>query len=246
MGLPEIVIVSHGRADDVLTLKLFDPGQVKLSVAESQLAAYQGHYPDADYLVHPDSVKGLPAKRQWVFDQCGDVFMLDDDCVRVVSNATPAGEKGVSYRGDALVSIIQRTHDTAEEMGVKLYGLAPTMMPQQYNPMRPFRLTGLVFGHCMGMVEVGSKLWYDTGVKAVDDMWVSLLNVHHHRITLVDTRYSVQNELTARKTGGNATVRTRSTYVDDVKRLQDAFGATSVYFREEGVIGVNIILGDAK
>ncbi len=72
-----IVMPTHGRAGRVTTHRVIDG--VILCVAEEQEAVYRAAYPDLEIVVHPDTVRPLSVKRQWILDHFGDVFMVDDD-----------------------------------------------------------------------------------------------------------------------------------------------------------------------
>lgn len=72
-----IVIPTYKRPERVISKTLVtDP---ILCVAQSEEAAYKEFNPDCEIVVHPDSVKGLPAKRNWIVQHFGEMFMLDDD-----------------------------------------------------------------------------------------------------------------------------------------------------------------------
>ena len=72
-----VVIPSAGRADRVKAVRAINADV--LCVPESEANAYRRRNYGVDLVTHPDSVRGLPAKRQWIADRFGDVFMVDDD-----------------------------------------------------------------------------------------------------------------------------------------------------------------------
>lgn len=72
-----IVIPSYKRADCVLAKDLV--ANPIICVAESESGAYKEFNPECEIVTHPDSVKGLPAKRNWMVQHFGELFMLDDD-----------------------------------------------------------------------------------------------------------------------------------------------------------------------
>ena len=76
MGLT-VVIPSAGRADRVRTHKAIKADV--LCVPECEADAYRRRGYGVEIVTHPDTVRGLPAKRQWIADRFGDVFMVDDD-----------------------------------------------------------------------------------------------------------------------------------------------------------------------
>lgn len=50
-----------------------------ICVSESEVAEYSEYNPGVEIVAHPDSVKGLPAKRNWMVNYFNELFMLDDD-----------------------------------------------------------------------------------------------------------------------------------------------------------------------
>ena len=73
----KIVICSHKRPARVTTQYLVK--DCIIVIPESQYPEYKEANPNTEIVTHPDSVVGLPPKRQWIMDYFGDVFMLDDD-----------------------------------------------------------------------------------------------------------------------------------------------------------------------
>lgn len=71
----KIIICSHKRAGEVKTKVA---GGI-LFVSESQAAEYRACNPDYEIETHPDSLIGLPAKRQACVDRFKPCFMMDDD-----------------------------------------------------------------------------------------------------------------------------------------------------------------------
>ena len=96
MGEVAIVIPTHGRAGSVSTFKVFP--MAILCVAESQEKLYREAYPDKEIVVHPDSIKGLASKRQWIYDYWGDVFQVDDDITAMTDLSVAAGEEALENR----------------------------------------------------------------------------------------------------------------------------------------------------
>lgn len=65
-----IVIPTYKRPERVISKALVtDP---ILCVAESEEGVYREHNPECEIVTHPDSVKGLPAKRNWMVQRFGD------------------------------------------------------------------------------------------------------------------------------------------------------------------------------
>jgi hypothetical protein len=218
-----IVCPTHGRAGNVKTFRVFGD-DLLLSVSESQAPLYREAYPDAELDVHPDSVVGLSAKRQFRYDRFGDVFMVDDDVASLMDMARPAGGSARVDDPQRARDVVQRAFDQAEDMGAFLFGFNQNADPAMYRPQLPFRLTGFIGGHAMG-VRKGSKLWFPkTGMHGSEDMWVSALNAHAHRFCLIDQRYCFVQLGTFSSKGGQAAMRTMKSLEVNLEALRESFG----------------------
>jgi len=185
----QILILSHKRAGRVTTHRHVSNAQI--CIPESQAASYRQHHLDETLVMHPDSVVGLPAKRQWVYEKFGDVMMLDDDSMGLLRIYRKANSlRKALCSADHCYEIIQRTAATARDMGVYLFGFGSHANPVTYNPFKPFRMGGYSPGGAMGMLA-GSKLWFPTDTTLpLDDYWICLLNAYYHRFAFYDSRFA--------------------------------------------------------
>src|SRR3954469_4218589 len=90
-----VVIPSAGRADRVRAAKAIAADV--LCVPDSEVDAYRRRGYGVEVVPHPDTVRGLAAKRQWIADRFGDVFMVDDDVRAFVRLWLPTFRRG--HRG---------------------------------------------------------------------------------------------------------------------------------------------------
>lgn len=223
----QIICPTHGRAGRVKTFDVFGQ-RLRLCVSEGQEPLYRAEYPDANFLVHPDTVVGLAAKRQWIYEwatsiDC-DVFMVDDDVNLLMDMQKMVGERARISDPQTAWDLIQRTCDIAEDFGAYLFGFSQTPDPATFRPQRPFRTTGFVGGHALGMRH-GSKLWFpQEGMHGSEDMWISALNAHHHRFVFIDQRYCFPQVGTFRGKGGQAAMRTMGNLRKNYEVLTEAFG----------------------
>jgi hypothetical protein len=227
--VPTIVCPTHGRAGAVTIFRLLP--DIPLCLAESQLPLYQEHYPDAEYIVHPDSLIGMSRKRQWMLDKLGDIFMLDDDIVAMRDVMVRAGEDGTIRDPQTIKDLIYRLFDQAEQMGAYLVGFNNFAHPAAYRPQYPFQLTGSVAGRAIG-IRTGGKLEFPNKSMMTDDMYVSALNAYHHRYCLRDDRYVFYATGCWDNKGGMAIHRTWDRMLENNEFLRESFGDAIV--RETG------------
>ncbi|CAB4198264.1 hypothetical protein UFOVP1313_62 [uncultured Caudovirales phage] len=225
MGLPAIVCPTHGRAGKVKALKLFGPDLILVVEEGEQEELYREAYPNAKFAIHP-KMRGLSPKRQWIYEEFGDVFMTDDDVVYIHDLSKPSGEEVITKEDPALArEIIYRAHESAEAIGAYAYSFTNFSNPLAYSGHSPFRLSGgCITGHALGL-RAGSKLWFPKeGMHGTEDMWVSALNAHYHRIAWIEERYSFVPVGTFVSTEGQAQYRTMNVLRDNFHAMQEAFG----------------------
>ena len=216
-----VVIPSHKRADRVKTTNVV--ANCKVCVPEAQVAAYREYNPGIEIVAHPDSVVGLPPKRDWIVEHFGDVFMVDDDikmCQRQYEKPATQVSPGDCYY------LIQETTRVARDIGAHLFGFANVANPLYYYAARPFRLTGWVNGFAMGVLR-GAKFKFTVPampMTAEEDFLASCLNAYYHRYCFVDTRFAFQQEKTYRNVGGLGDTRTVITTEQDGEALKRLFG----------------------
>ncbi|GAB2954775.1 hypothetical protein GCM10027048_20370 [Hymenobacter coalescens] len=216
----QVVIPSHKRAGRILTLGVL-PGAI-VCIPESQLPEYRAAHPDAELVTHPDSVVGLAAKRNWMYQYFGNVLQLDDDITDFRRMYLPAGER-MSIGPEQAMAIIQETAYAAKQAGAYLWGFNSNPNPTMYKALNPISLTGYITGCATGLLE-GSKLWYNSQIVCNEDYWISCLNAHHHRIIWKDTRYTFIQKDTFVGQGGLAEFRNIDAERQDYELLRRCFG----------------------
>jgi hypothetical protein len=222
MTEPKIICPTHGRAGNVKIFRLLP--DITLCVAESQLPLYQEHYPDADYLVHPDTVQGMAMKRQWMWERHPNLFMLDDDIVSMRDMTVGPGQDASITNPQHVRDLVARLFDQAEQMGAYLVGFNNFAHPAAYRPQLPFGLTGAIAGRALGL-RAGSRLEFPPNrMMITDDLYISALNAYFNRFLLRDDRYVFYAPGCWDNTGGMATYRTWDRMVENNALLRDLFG----------------------
>lgn len=219
----KLIILSHKRWDNVETLKSF--ANCALCVTESQAHLYKDHNPGVELIVHPDSVVGLSPKIRWVYERYPNVMMLDDDLNAMVRNYVDKSfDLPRRVDMDTAYDLVQSMAFTAGELGAKMFGLINTARPLDYTSQDPFKLSGFVQGGYLGFLEGFEMVLPDECVSACD-YFLSAINAHYHRLTLIDRRFAVTSkEGTFTSKGGTADYRTMQTEKEDYLMLRRYFG----------------------
>ena len=215
----KVVIPSMGRADRVITKA--NVSNVILCVPESEVALYAEHNAGIEILSHPDTLKGLTLKRQFIHEKYPNVFMIDDDITAISRNYVQAGEKA-KMDPDEAFDIIQYVGNCAKLAGAFLFGLSKETNPLSYDEMHPIHLTGILNGD-LGMLE-GSKLYFHEKAVVTDDYWISAYNAYVHRYSWNDQRFTALAQKTFGNIGGCANLRTKDQEKEDTLFLKKMFG----------------------
>jgi len=208
-----------GRADRVLTTKAIN--HAILCVPEAEAADYALHNPNIEILTHPDSLKGLTLKRQFIYEHHPNVFMIDDDIKNIGRLYVEKGENTV-LDADEAYDVVQYIGNCAKLAGCYLFGISKETNPLAYNEMQPIWLNGVVNGD-IGLLE-GSKLFFHEMAKVSEDYWISAYNAYIHRYCWIDKRFSAVGVKTFGNTGGCANIRTTEQEKEDTLFLRKMFG----------------------
>lgn len=216
----KIVIPSHLRHDRVTTNKAV--ANCILCVAESQKELYQEYHKKTEIVTHPDNVIGIAAKREWIYQYFGDVFMIDDDVASMNRLYTEKGEKARVDKTTAY-ELIQWLYNLALMTDAKLFSFSKNPMPTAYNPMKPIDFTGVIMGGAFGMLKT-DKLTFKSKLNLNEDYFLSGLNAHFYRKCLIDNRFTFSFRNTFANKGGLANYRTLDKEKEDTFILKEYFG----------------------
>ena len=215
----DIVIPSMGRADRVISKGAITHGII--CVPEAEAEAYAEHNPGMKIETHPDDLKGLTRKRQWILEHHPNCFQLDDDCKCIKRVYIEKGEKEACDPDEAY-DIIQYIGNCAKLAGCYYFGLGKEVNPLAYNEFQPIALTGIINGSC-GFVE-GSKLYYNPKAVLSEDYWMAGLNAYLYRKCWIDKRFAEVGAPYAGNPGGCANYRTVDQEKADTLFLRQCFG----------------------
>lgn len=215
----DIVIPSMGRAERVLTKNCIS--HAKICVPESEAKLYAEFNPDLEIITHPDSLKGLTLKRQFIYEKFPNVFMIDDDIAHISRLYIEKGEEPKLDKDEAY-DVIQYIGNCAKLAGCYLFGISKEVNPLTYTEMKPIELTGILNGD-IGLLE-GSKLFFHELAKVSEDYWISAYNAYVHRYCWIDKRFAAKGKDTFGNTGGCASIRTKEQEKADTLFLRKMFG----------------------
>lgn len=217
----EVVILSHRRAGLVKSHQ--HVAGCLVCVPEGQADEYKRQQPELKLVTHPDDILGGCLKRQWIYDNFGDVFLLDDDSVGMRRLYRQAGStKCLKVSRETTRAIIEETADTCRQLGAFLFGFNSHMNPAAYVPYRPFSF-GRYMAGAFGLLA-GSKIkWPDTTLP-LGDYWAFLQNAHYHRIAFIDSRFGFGFVKTYNARGGSAEYRNTNTEQECFEFLVRNFG----------------------
>ncbi len=221
MNRIKIVVPSFNRPGTVLTHRAVTVDAICVPESQGDMYREQGY--GCEIVTHPDAMKGMPLKRQWIFDRFGDVFQVDDDIVSFIRMYVPVWRKDLKLTADEAREAIQSVYEVATEMGAYLFGVCPHADVRQFQPMQPFRVTGHINGAAFGL-RAGSKIKTDARAKCVVDHVLTGLNAFHHRYMWRDDRFGIQTKDTFVSRGGLAGIRTSETEQQDNQLLKKMFG----------------------
>ena len=218
--LVKVVVPSHKRHDTATTPHLVD--NCILCVEESQEALYRENFPDVEILAHPDDIKGYCPKAQWIREQLGDVFLLDDDLDKVMW--APSYPKTRSLNPQEIYEVIQWNAYIAKAKGSKIFGFGSFANPLAYSGHSFFRNSGFLIGGALGVFSDFDINYRDNPVESDGDYWLSGMNAYHYRFIHKDLRAIFSFNDTFVGTGGGALHRDTSMARKGLASLQALFG----------------------
>jgi hypothetical protein len=197
-------------------------------VPRSQRAEYAKVAGAGRVLTHPDAVKGLTPKLNWIFDNVRDdeaIVFVDDDILSLQRCFTDRGEESTIRDPATIEAIIRNTFILASDAGAFYFGWeASNGALRYYTGLKPLMLTGYVNGCAMGF-RTGHGLRFDSRIVAKNDFDIAAMNAWRHRLCLKNCRYTFCQKETFTGRGGQAAFRTSETEIRDVALLQKKWGS---------------------
>ena len=208
-----------------------------MCVPQSQRVEYQRAVGSNPVLTHPDAVKGLTPKLNWIFDRFPgeDLVFIDDDITCVERCFVEKGEEGQIRYHKMIETIIHNTLILARDVDAYYFGWeASNGAVRYYTGFKPIALTGYINGCAMGF-RAGHGLRFDERIVAKNDFDIAAQNAWRHRKCVKDCRYTFCQKETFTGRGGQSAFRTSTTEKSDVALLRKKWGDIFHYGGMSGV-----------
>lgn len=217
-----IVIPSYKRPERVFAKKLVSDAII--CVSESEEGVYREMNPDCEIVTHPDTVKGLPAKRNWMVQHFGELFMLDDDVIEFQPQYYDMETSAANITNpDVTRKIIEKLCTVAKMLNVHLFGFSKNQRPLFYDPAKPYVMDERVTGCSYGVIKSPNTFWpKDLVLK--EDFWISGYVKFTERLVLIDKRYAFKQKDTFVNPGGLAEYRNTDRELEAMMYIKRNFG----------------------
>jgi len=223
-------IPTYRRADDVPSLKLFPYGV--LFVAKTEVPEYKKNYPDATIVEHPDEIKGLTPKLNFILRYAIDngydgIVKVDDDF-----------EECIALTPHRYTMTVEETQELLESMFVlcldadtNLFTFIQTADVRRYEGHQPFRLFSSVRIGIYGVLLKDQKpQFFDERFRLKQDIDYAFQTMYNKKKMIVDTRYSFKYRKTMESTGGCSVYRNTESELESIKMLKRKWGLQ--YFQQ--------------
>jgi len=237
-----IVILSYGRADNVITGKWLKG--VEILVPESQKADYIKHNPKLKVVSIPDELDGNVAKKR---NACLNLYKgenivtLDDDIRKI--GYYDDGEM-IEATGDEFKSFCENMFVMAEELGTVLWGLNLQADKKFYREYSPFSFSSVVLGPVQGIRNIDEDRRYSEKMFLKEDYDFSLEVLNKYRKILRNNKWHYVSAHIDNK-GGVVSQRNVKLESEHLDMFQKKWGSRIVQKRTEtqyGNITINPIV----
>ncbi|OFW47584.1 MAG: hypothetical protein A2163_00760 [Actinobacteria bacterium RBG_13_35_12] len=221
----KIVIPSHKRAMDVKSKKVLPTAII--CVPENQVDEYKYYNSEMEILGHPNEVIGLSRKRQWIYEQFGDVIMADDDIlnfVKVFLDKKDQKELGIKLTVSEIWGLTQDIYNICKETDIKFFGLNNSANPQVYSGAEPINLGAFITGGFFGIIKHDNFFFPPIDHFVREDVFTNCLNAFLNRKCWIDRRFAVCFYKMEANQGGCADYRTDDLRKQSYHILKEYFG----------------------
>ena len=213
------VVISRSRWNTITTHKLLK--DFTLIVPESEKQEYSDRIKNCEIKTIPDDIVGLGKIRNYCIDlyKGKDIMIFDDD-IREFLNLTRERPLRIS-EPDTVQELIDNLYNMALDMDVKIFGFSQKADVRKYMANQPFSLTSTYIGCAVGIIA--NELRFTEQNKFKVDVDYTLQQLMHHRIILLDERFSV-SQIRDTNRGGNSKYRTKESTILEMEYLEEKWG----------------------
>lgn len=217
-----VVILSHNRADKVHSFNAVANAYV--CVEESQKSEYAKYIPEDRIITHPDIIRGLPPKREWLFKKFDTVFSIDDD---IVCFFRALSREGKALSPEEAYCHIQNLYQLSLDLDSHLFGIRVPINAVTYDGFQPYTYqAGHPAGTFCGVIDYKNSGLYnfDDTTFLAEDMFIALLNLYKHRYFVTDCRVSARIANQSKNNGGLQDIRNYQNEKKAYRILKEHFG----------------------
>jgi|26BtaG_2_1085354.scaffolds.fasta_scaffold17476_2 hypothetical protein len=221
----KVVIISRKRPAIACktSLRLFPDALVSISEEDVEDYANAG-VKESQMLVHPNEMKGVTKKRNWVLRNIEDetCVTVDDDLKGLICFT---GKFGRHIKDpEDINQILLNSETIAKGIRTPMFSFSNVGTDiRKYIPHKPFHVVGYPTG-VHGMI--GRNLWYDEKLTSHEDVDMGLQVVRKYRIIWIDLRFSFfQQVSTGMMAGGRAGTYAKKDEVEGERYLKRKWGA---------------------
>lgn len=236
----KVVCPSKGRADNVRTKRFF-PGMT-IVVPHNEVELYQEKNPGFEVVGTPKHIRGITPTRQWILENYGTVFMIDDDVIHVRKNYAKPKESGEINDPETIFEIVRNAFVIAQGIGAKIFSFSKIRNPLEYNSFIPIIHTGYMNASFCGFIE-GHGLEYDLSMSEGEDHYISCLTIYKHRYCFIDNRFSFVTDGNFTAIGGCNDYRTRDSMIRNTLYLRQKFGEV-IQYKGPTALKQNVNIGE--
>lgn len=216
-----IVIPSYKRAERVRSTEIVT--NPILCVSEKEKDQYKYHNPDVEIVCHPDSIKGLMPKRNWMLNHFKELFMIDDDVTSFNTFYHEKGESAIVRDKEYVRLKIEQLYELAKMIDAPLFGFAKQSHVVTYKENSWFSLNKTITGCAYGAIQKEHLKWNEE-LTLKEDFWISCVAKYHYRKVLVDNRFNFLQQDTFTNVGGLSEFRNNKTELNNILELRRTFG----------------------
>jgi hypothetical protein len=217
----KIVIPSKGRPDQVSTTKILN--DCIIVCPPDELDLYKEHNPENEIIALPSGVHGISSTRQVILDKFKEVFMIDDDVLKMSRLFEEETPKMTITDPTEILEVIEFTREMAKDLGAKMYGFTHDTVPVHHRPWNPYEFNHFICASGCGYLE-GHGLKENPDIVSADDYWMCCLNIYKNRFMFCNWRYAFVKSKNFQNKGGLQGIRNAENMKSDTLILKEHFG----------------------